>query len=278
MEENKNTNEIKDIIKDTVTDAMKSNEKKTSKKNDMSIIGEMAGKTITSNPKIILIIAAVVIVLLGSTFFCYKMGWFIREPLSIEKTANVVESVKKIGEFTTACYYEEIALQDSYSDTTQILGQNADKLAGKAMKKVGLGFMQHAAEKASAAVTNSKNEIVLIGKGRVRAGFDLAKLQEKDFNVHGDTLELRLPPAEVFDIIMNPSDFTTEYEKGTWSHELTKPIKEQAKANLEQNALDSGILKKAEESGLTRLESLFKTFGFNTVILTLDTPPAEEEQ
>ena len=98
---------------------------------------------------------------------------------------------------------------------------------------------------------------------------DLAKLQEGDFNVHGDTLEMTLPPAEVFDIIMNPSDFTTEYESGTWSHELTKPIKERAKAELAQNAIDNGILDKAEENGLKRLEALFSTFGFKAVVLTV---------
>lgn len=80
---------------------------------------------------------------------------------------------------------------------------------------------------------------------------------------------MKLPRAELFDIIMNPSDFTTEYESGTWSHELTKPIKERAKADLEKNAIDYGILQKAEESGLKRLEMLFKTFGFNTVLLTV---------
>ncbi len=68
---------------------------------------------------------------------------------------------------------------------------------------------------------------------------------------------------------MNPSDFTTEYEKGTWSHELTKPLKECAKQQLEQNALDYGILKKAEESGLKRLTALFQTFGFGTVKLSV---------
>lgn len=42
-----------------------------------------------------------------------------------------------------------------------------------------------------------------------------------------------------------------------------------AKANLEKNALDYGIFQKAEESGLNRLEILFKTFGYNTVLLTV---------
>lgn len=194
---------------------------------------------------------------------------FNRKPLRIEKTANIVEEVKKIGELTSAVYYEELALQDSYVDRGTIGGRDAATLASKATKKIGLGFASNLAEKATAAVANSSNEIILIGKGRVRAGFNLTKLQEGDFSVHGDTLLITLPPAEVFDIIMNPSDFTTEYESGTWSHELTKPIKERAKLELEQNAIDNGILSKAEESGKKRLENLFLSFGFNAVIINV---------
>ena len=224
---------------------------------------------------LVLILAVICAGLYAGYKFTNFFDFLKRKPLTIEKTANVVEEVKKIGEFTTACYYEEMALQDRYTDTAEFLGRNADKLADKALKKVGLGFMQKTADKASASVTNRKNEIILIGKGRVRAGFDLAKIGEDDLNVHGDTLELALPQPEVFDIIMNPSDFTTEYEKGTWSHELLKPVKERAKVELEQNAIDYGILTKAEENGLKRLEALFKAFGFNSVVIAVNEPAVE---
>lgn len=246
-------------------------------------IAEQAVKSATRPLLVPILIVGAVILVAGVVFAGIKLNWFNFEShkdLSIDKTANVVEEVKKIGQFTTACYYEEVALQDSYEDTAHFLGRNADKLAGKALRKVGLGRFSHAADKASSVVTNSTNEIVLIGKGRVRAGFDLSKISEGDINVHGDTLEMVLPHPEIFDIIMNPSDFTTEYEKGTWSHELTKPLKERAKISLEENALDFGIIKKAEESGLKRLETIFKTFGFNTVVLTVsqsaETAPQEE--
>ena len=223
--------------------------------------------------KKIIIIVLIAVVAAAGFYASYKYShvfdFLKREPLSIEKTANVVEEIKKIGEFTTACYYEEMALQDSYIDTAEFMGRHADKLAGKALKKVGLGRLSRMADKASAAVTNSKNEIVLIGKGHVRAGFDLGKVQESDLIIHGDTMDITLPPAEVFDIIMNPSDFTTEYEKGTWSHELTKSIKEQAKNMLEQNAIENGILTKAEENGKTQLEAIFAVFGFKQVNITI---------
>lgn len=198
----------------------------------------------------IITLLTVIIVVCAGLFVAYKfthMFDFLKRDLSIEKTTNVVEEVKKIGEFTTACYYEEVPLRDIRIDTIEREGLFGIG-AGKSFKE---------------------NEIVLVGKGRVRAGFDLSKVKDGDMNVHGDTLEMKLPQAEMFDIIMNPSDFTTEYEKGTWSHELTKPLKERAKADLEKNAIDYGILQKAEESGLKRLEILFKTFGFNTVLLTV---------
>ena len=174
--------------------------------------------------------------------FGYRLNLFSfpsfgRKPLTIEKTANVVDEIKKIGELTTACYYEEIAMHDTRIDTTSILGIKRHK----------------------------KNEVVLIGKGIVRAGFDMAKLTEDALTAHGDTLEIRLPDVEVFDVILNPSDFSIEYEDGTWDNETLKPIKAKAKKQLEANAIASGILKKADESGRKHLKSLFATFGYNEV-------------
>lgn len=198
--------------------------------------------------KLIITLVIIAIVVAAGLYVAYKYTHLFdslkRKPLAIEKTANVVEEVKKIGEFTTACYYEEVALHEKYS-------------------------------KRSALVFSSNNEIILIGKGRVRAGFDLSKIGENDLIVRDDTLRIALPQPEIFDIIMNPSDFATEYEKGTWSHELLKPVKVRAKTKLEQNAIKYGILQKAEENGLKRLEALFMTFGFNAVILTVNQPTEE---
>lgn len=166
---------------------------------------------------------------------------FGKKPLSIEKTANVVEDIRKIGEFTSACYYEEIAMHDVRVDTVRILEIEHQK----------------------------QNEIILIGKGRVRAGFDLAKIQESDMNAHGDTLDIILPRAEIFDILLNPSDFSVEYESGEWNNENTKPVKTAAREQLEKNAIANNIVKKAEDSGIERLKTLFKTFGYNTVNLSI---------
>lgn len=239
MEENKNNG----IQNDTNNgDVMKDLAKEGAKiaGDALASAGKVAGAA-TRSFLMPVIIVIVVLILGGGIFAGIQLGWFHKE-LTIDKTANVVEEIKKIGEFTTACYYEEIVMRDSYNDTTSFLG----------IKSV------------------STYEIVMIGKGRVRAGFDLSKLQEGDVNAHNDTLEIKLQPAEMFDIIMNPSDFTVEYESGTWSHESTKKVKAEAREQLEKNALDYDILKKAEDFGVKRLEMLFTTFGFNEIFITID--------
>ena len=48
---------------------------------------------------------------------------------------------------------------------------------------------------------------------------------------------------------------------------MEKPVLEFHELELEQNAIENGILAKAEESGKKRLENLFLSFGFNAVIL-----------
>lgn len=245
--ESSNVNNVEDKLKDLAKDGARMAGKAAA--GAAKVTGKAAAGAAKTGLRTlmtpILIVAAVVIVG-GGLFAGFKLDWFHKD-LTIDKTANVVEEVKKIGQFTTSCYYEEVPLRDLRIDTVErsgIFGIGA----GKSFKE---------------------NEIVIVGKGRVRAGFDLSKLQADDINVHGDTLEMVLPQVEMFDIMMNPSDFTTEYESGTWSHELTKPLKERAKVQLENNALEFGILQKAEESGLKRLETLFRTFGFNTVLLTV---------
>ena len=61
--------------------------------------------------KNIIRISAVVIVAIAALFVAYELGLFTDNSLKIDKTANVVEDIKKIGEFTSACYYEELVVK-----------------------------------------------------------------------------------------------------------------------------------------------------------------------
>ena len=155
--------------------------------------------------------------------------------LQIDNTANVVTGIRKISEFNVITFYEELVLNE---------------------KKQGKAFFGQ---------INTSNEIVIVAKGKVRAGFDLSKMKENDIAANGDTLTVNIPTAEIFDIIANPSDFDIFIEDGEWSHEEVTKIENRAKAKLEEDALNGNILGKANEKGPELLVSFFKSFGFNVV-------------
>lgn len=155
--------------------------------------------------------------------------------LQIENTANVVTGIRKISEFNIITFYEELVLSE---------------------KKEGKAFFGQ---------INTSNEIVIVAKGKVRAGFDFSKMKENDIVATGDTLTVNVPPAEIFDIIANPSDFDIFIEDGEWSHDEVTKIENRAKAKLEEDAINGNILGKANEKGPELLVSFFKSFGFNVV-------------
>lgn len=162
--------------------------------------------------------------------------------LKIDNTANVVEKIKEISEFTTACYYEEAVLKES-----------------KVEKNEG-GFL-------GLVDTETSKEIVIIAKGKVRAGFDLSKVTEDNINIKNDTIGITLPEPEIFDVIINPSDYEMYIEEGKWSHEEVTALQTNYRAQLLAKAQERGILNKAKEAAKKRLESLFMTFGFTVVEL-----------
>lgn len=196
--------------------------------------------------KVVIMSVSVAVVLLVA----WKLGLFGKEDdLKIDKTANVIVEIKKIGEFASACYYEEMVVK---------------KYKRSDFNDSGLGKLR-------TMVTNgeSVDEIVLIANGKVRAGFDLSEIDADKMYVSGDTLIMELPSARVFDVIMNPSNYEVYVETGTWDHSLVTSIQKEARDSLEYHALSSGLLKKAEEAGKNKLEDLFRAFGFRHIVMNV---------
>ena len=171
----------------------------------------------------------------------WKDRFFTQEELKIDHTASVVEEIKKISEFTSACYYEEYVIQDT------------KEASGNALIKM----------------VKSKPEVVILSKGKVRAGVDLGKITPEDIKVSNDTLRINLPQPEIFDVIVNPSDYEIFSENGDWSHDEISRIIQKGKENLQQHALDEDIIGKAGETSKKKLESLFQTLGYNVVEIIL---------
>ncbi len=181
--------------------------------------------------------------------------------LGIDATANVVTEIKKISEFTSACFYEEIVLQEK---KTSNIADNAvgNKIASQIGKKGGL----------------VNDELVIVASGKVRAGFRLNNLDESHVVVKGDTLNVDLPKAEIFDVIVNPSDFDIYIEDGTWDHETVTKVEDKAIGQIKADAEKEGILDKATKSGVKKLSEMFKSFGFPVVNITVDGQEIEIEE
>ena len=178
----------------------------------------------------------------------------------IDDTANVVEEVKKIGEFVSACYYEELVVTQ-----TKTSEDNSNEVADSTQTKGYFKKMMGSVSK----MMQTESQIVFITKGKMRAGFDLQKLTENDFKFANDTLFLTLPPAETFDVIMNPSDIRVMYESGKWSHEEMTDFVVMAKDSMLVNAKNIGFEEKAKESGIKKMETMFATFGFPNVVIDI---------
>ena len=233
---NKAIDTAKDIAKDAIAGAAKETVKTSV---GGGLLSALAGPLLI---KIIIGVSAVA--LLGGIggFFVFDSQ---KKP-TIAETKNVVEHVREISEFTTACYYEEFVVHET-----------------KMVAKEGLlGFHKEQPDSA-------KNELVLLLKGIARAGFDLSKLTEGDLVAHSDTLAINLPAPELFDVIINPSDYEVFVEKGKWSHEEIQAFQVQAKEQLRTHALEEDIIGTAKTEGKERLANLFKTFGYKVVEVSI---------
>ena len=203
---------------------------------------------IFSNLPLVGVIAAVIVAawLFLSNPFDWNMNLFGKP--QIEKTANIVEEVKKISELTTACFYEESVIKsEKFTTKKHWYGNKIDTV---------------------------KHEIVLTAMCKVRAGFDLSMLGDGDLVIKGDTVNIKLPAPKIFDVISNPSDYRTFEEIGDWEHEEIVAMQVDKKDKVLQNAHNHNILQKANHVGKGRVTTLFQALGFNVVNVTLTDVPA----
>ena len=182
--------------------------------------------------------------------------------LSIDKTANVVTQIKKISELTTACFYEELVIRkDKFRPMDRKVYPNSSS------KWSMVANIANPYEPATVRDSIRNGRIVFIVKTKVRAGYDLSKISDEDLTVSGDTLKVKLPEVEIFDIITNPSDWEVFHSEGYWEDGEIRAIQSEAKESIREDAISSGLLDKAVSSGQGSLAALFKAFGFPEVVL-----------
>jgi hypothetical protein len=243
-------------IADAAGKAAKAGAKATGK---VAVAGaKAAGKglfgIITGNIQTILIALAIAGAVAGLGFGVKSL--LDADKIKIMDTATVVTEIKKISEFTTYTYIDELIIHEEKTEEKESKG-----IFGIGKKEVP---------------DSLKSEIVMIVSGVTRAGYDLGKLTENDLKISGDTISVSLPAVEIFDVIVNPSDTRMFVEEGKWSHEEVTAMQVNCRNQMHQNALDRDILDKANEVGKEKVENLFKALGFKVVTVTAAPVPVVE--
>jgi hypothetical protein len=113
------------------------------------------------------------------------------------------------------------------------------------------------------------DRLLFLGRGEVVAGMDLARLHPDDVQVSGDSVELRLPPAEVLHTALdNRQSEVYERRSGLLSgpdRDLETRVRQEAEENIRRAALDRGLLAAADANARDLVRSHLSLLGFREV-------------
>jgi hypothetical protein len=103
----------------------------------------------------------------------------------------------------------------------------------------------------------------------VVAGINLAGVQPSDVQVQGQKVSIHLPAAEVFSTrIDNAKTKVYSRDTGLFSSpdpNLESEVREEAERQLQQAALQDGILTTAAANARSTISGMLKGFGFHEV-------------
>jgi len=113
------------------------------------------------------------------------------------------------------------------------------------------------------------DRLLLVVHGQVIGGVDLAKVQPADVVVRGQSITFHVPQAEIFSTLIDNAR-TRVYSRDTGlftspDPNLESEVREEAERQLQQAALQDGILKTADQNAHNTLASMLKGFGFAQV-------------
>jgi Protein of unknown function (DUF4230) len=113
------------------------------------------------------------------------------------------------------------------------------------------------------------DRLLLVAHGEVVGGINLAELQPGDVLVQGQKVRIHLPAAEVFSTrIDNAKTKVYSRDTGLFSSpdpDLESEVREEAERQLQQAALQDGILKSAGDNARNTITSILKGYGFHEV-------------
>jgi hypothetical protein len=113
------------------------------------------------------------------------------------------------------------------------------------------------------------DRLLLVVHGEVIGGINLANLQPGDVQVQGQKVTIHLPAAEIFSTrIDNARTKVYSRDTGLFSSpdpDLESEVRQEAERQLQQAALQDGILKTAADNARSTISGMLQGFGFHEV-------------
>lgn len=114
------------------------------------------------------------------------------------------------------------------------------------------------------------DSLLFVAHGEVIAGVDLNKLSADDLRLENDVLYVTLPEAEVFVVaIDNQQSYVYDRDTGIFTHgevNLETEARRAAELEIEESALEDGILDLAAQNAESFLGRLFIDLGYAKVV------------
>lgn len=175
-------------------------------------------------------------------------NWFKAQAVRIDETPLIISEIKTIAELHTAKLYCEVV-----TDSVVISPPDA---AYKALRDA-IFFPTLPPSFAT------PKKLVLVAKGNIIAGMDLAQLSENDINVKKDSVWITLPSALIIDVITNPSDFEVFLEEGTWSSTEVVLVKQKAIRQMVAEAEKRQLIAQANTRATLLMKNFLLASGFS---------------
>lgn len=199
--------------------------------------------------KLVISVVILVVLYIGLATMFPGLNFLKPKPLELKKTAVIIEESKNIAQLFSAVYYAEVVI-----DTTKLIVETKTDLTASL---TSFGSVEYK--------DSTVTEIAIIGHGNCYAGNDLKKLQPEDIVFNDSVCTIKVPTAEIFNTVINPSEFDIFIDDGNWSPEDVQIFKQMAVKKIEDSALKSGIIEKANKRTKKLLHDFIQSLGFKKV-------------
>ena len=168
----------------------------------------------------------------------------------IDQTPVLLQQIKPLAQLVTLSAYDEI-VADSTVPTT--IGERITSILNP------FKFNNVYTEK----------KLIIIGKAMTHVGIDLQKMTAKNIQVVNDSIHIDLPPAEILDVIVNPSGTEVFLEQGNWDDAAIEALKSHIQSIAVEHIKKKGLLQQSEAKARQVFTNFFLAAGFKKVSIDL---------